>query len=415
MAQQQAINGDAHEKTLANIAEDGRISQAEKEELRGLNRRFAVYISKVGFLEAENNSLKDQLEELQRRKGGDLQPIKDQVHGEMEQLRNQADKAVKDKDGLQIRCEELQKQLDAMRHKKATYKTQAAEYRKKYDGKMEEVGNYEGQFHTLRLQTQAAQEETEKIKLECGRLEATINALRKEVEVDKTKRKEAEDDVAALKDENLFLQELLDRIELQKEDFSSLKKFDPLVYWNKNMKKSLAEINGAYEDKIKLVEASFDDKLRREVERLKRADQGSQVERLKTELKKLRGQMEQMNKASIEKSANFAWMEKEMEELRTQLDDNEEEMEKERANYNREMADMRYELDAVRASVISLADEKLNLQLEIATYERLLKKEEERVALQKVVGQALNVHDSDGVQKLADAIHDAAQKDAQKA
>jgi intermediate filament protein if len=82
-----------------------------------LNERFASYLEKVRFLEAQNRKLADELEKLKSRWGKETTQIKAMYQAELDEARRLLDDAEKDKARLEIRCASLEEQLEEMRQK----------------------------------------------------------------------------------------------------------------------------------------------------------------------------------------------------------------------------------------------------------------------------------------------------------
>jgi intermediate filament protein if len=84
--------------------------EQEKKDMQGLNERFASYIEKVRFLEAQNKKLADELEKLKGRWGKEYQ-------AELDEARRLLDEGDKEKARLEIRVASLEEQLQETRQK----------------------------------------------------------------------------------------------------------------------------------------------------------------------------------------------------------------------------------------------------------------------------------------------------------
>jgi len=89
----------------------------EKKDMQDLNERFAGYIEKVRFLEAQNRKLGDELDKLKSRWGKETSQIKSMYQAELEEARRLHDDGEKDKARLEIRVASLEEQLQEMKHK----------------------------------------------------------------------------------------------------------------------------------------------------------------------------------------------------------------------------------------------------------------------------------------------------------
>lgn len=105
----------------ANVAATGVISfksnrEKEKKDMQDLNERFANYIEKVRFLEAQNKKLASELEQLRSHWGKETNKIKLMYETELTEARKLIDDTNKEKSRLQLRVGQLEEQLnDVMR------------------------------------------------------------------------------------------------------------------------------------------------------------------------------------------------------------------------------------------------------------------------------------------------------------
>ena len=88
-------------QTGVTNVKDARVK--EKMDMQDLNERFASYIEKVRFLEAQNRKLADELEKLKSRWGKDTQAIKSMYEQELADLRQQNNDANTDKNMFEVK------------------------------------------------------------------------------------------------------------------------------------------------------------------------------------------------------------------------------------------------------------------------------------------------------------------------
>jgi intermediate filament protein if len=82
-----------------------------------LNERFANYIEKVRFLEAQNRRLADELEKLKAKWGIQTTNIKAMYETELAEAKRLIDEAEKEKARLEQRVAALEEQLEELRQK----------------------------------------------------------------------------------------------------------------------------------------------------------------------------------------------------------------------------------------------------------------------------------------------------------
>jgi intermediate filament protein if len=89
----------------------------EKKDMQDLNERFASYIERVRFLEAQNRKLADELDKLKSKWGKETTAIKAMYQAELDEARRLLDDAEKEKARLQIRCSTIEQELEELREK----------------------------------------------------------------------------------------------------------------------------------------------------------------------------------------------------------------------------------------------------------------------------------------------------------
>ena len=89
----------------------------EKKDMQDLNERFASYIERVRFLEAQNRKLADELDKLKAKWGKETTAIKAMYQAELDEARRLLDDAEKEKARLQIRATTIEQDLEELREK----------------------------------------------------------------------------------------------------------------------------------------------------------------------------------------------------------------------------------------------------------------------------------------------------------
>ena len=86
--------------------------EREKKDMQALNERFANYIEKVRFLEAQNKKLASELDQLRSHWGKETSAVKKMYETELEEARKLIDDTGKEKARLALRVGQLEEQLD---------------------------------------------------------------------------------------------------------------------------------------------------------------------------------------------------------------------------------------------------------------------------------------------------------------
>ena len=103
--------------TSTGVASVKQSRDREKKDMQDLNERFAGYIEKVRFLEAQNKKLADELDKLKSKWGKETTQIKAMYQAELDEARKLLDDAEKEKARLEIRVASLEEQLQEMKQK----------------------------------------------------------------------------------------------------------------------------------------------------------------------------------------------------------------------------------------------------------------------------------------------------------
>ena len=87
----------------------------EKKDMQDLNERFATYIEKVRFLEAQNKRLADELNKLKNKWGKETGSIKEMYSVELDEARKLINETEKEKARVEIRNDTLEKETAELR------------------------------------------------------------------------------------------------------------------------------------------------------------------------------------------------------------------------------------------------------------------------------------------------------------
>lgn len=89
----------------------------EKKDMQDLNSRFASYIEKVRFLEAQNRRLVGELDKLKAKWGKESSIIKSMYQTEVDEAKRLFEEAEREKSRLEVKLASLEEQLDEIRRK----------------------------------------------------------------------------------------------------------------------------------------------------------------------------------------------------------------------------------------------------------------------------------------------------------
>jgi len=359
------------------------IAQREKEkrDLQELNDRFASYIERVRFLEADNKRLQSIIDTLKVKFEQLEVTLKEMYENELEQARKTIDETTKAKAEVELKVARLEEEL--------------ADYRMRYDTEVKEhlitkervpalekgISERDAQIEFLTKTVDAQERELAKIKGDLARCQRDLRDAKTGADAEIVARIELESIVQTKDDEINFLKNMYEEKIRQLMDIN-FDSEDWRTMFSNELALALRDIRAEYDailesqkgaDNDSWYKAKFNEMLAtsqrsgnelvESKEEVKRAR--AKYQELQMEISRLRGENAQL----LER---VAMLEAELDALNKShalaLDDAQAEIEKLRAQLAAQILELK-----------ELMDSKLALDAEIATYRRLLMGEESRL------------------------------------
>jgi len=359
------------------------IAQREKEkrDLQELNDRFASYIERVRFLEADNKRLQSIIDTLKVKFEQLEVTLKEMYENELEQARKTIDETTKAKAEVELKVARLEEEL--------------ADYRMRYDTEVKEhlitkervpalekgISERDAQIEFLTKTVDAQERELAKIKGDLARCQRDLRDAKTGADAEIVARIELESIVQTKDDEINFLKNMYEEKIRQLMDIN-FDSEDWRTMFSNELALALRDIRAEYDailesqkgaDTDSWYKAKFNEMLAtsqrsgselvESKEEVKRAR--AKYQELQMEISRLRGENAQL----LER---VAMLEAELDALGKShalaLDDAQAEIEKLRAQLAAQIMELK-----------ELMDSKLALDAEIATYRRLLMGEETRL------------------------------------
>lgn len=362
--------------------------EREKKDMQDLNERFASYIEKVRFLEAQNRKLAAELDALKQKWGKETTAIKLMYQTELDEARKLLDDAEKEKARLEIRVHTLEDQIDELREKVDELTRMRNADRETIERQNQQLSDYEAEINLLRRRIASLEDERTHDKKEIVRLTNELSKLRVDLDTETLNHIDAENRRQTLEEEIEFLknvheQELKELAALAYRDTTA----ENREFWKNELAQCLREITAAYDEKLEGIRGELETYYNLKVQEFRTGAtrQNMEASHSKEESKRLRTQLQDLRAKLADLEARNAMLEKELEMLRREYEEKEREWELERQNLTAENAKLQAEMEAMLAELQAVMDAKLSLELEITAYRKLLEGEENRVGLRNIV------------------------------
>ncbi|XP_067940758.1 intermediate filament protein A-like isoform X7 [Watersipora subatra] len=369
------------EAGVKNIV-DNRTS--EKKSMQDLNSRFANYIEKNRFLEAQLKSVEQRLKDLQSKWGKETEVVKQMYEAELKKATDLYNDSEKEKARVELKCQSLEDQLADYRRRLDDMERLRQQDKDTINRQNQQLADYESELNMLRRRVNGLEQDLEHESSENKRMQEELFKTVQERDAERLLNIELENQVQALQEEIEFLKNLHEqemnelRALIGQDSYKDNRKF-----WEGEMSNAIRELQSEFDRRLEHQNQQMQSYYQMKVQESKtgQAKDASKVEHLMSETKRLQSIINDMKNQMGDLEGRNSQLERQYADLLRQHEDDMRAWDEEKNRYETDIHRLTAECEKLLREMEAIMDSKLSLELEIAAYRKLLEVEETRLSM----------------------------------
>ncbi|XP_075252594.1 prelamin-A/C-like [Convolutriloba macropyga] len=381
-----SVGGESqHYRSRSPLSPAREVRMKERLQIQGENNRLAHYIDVVRRLETENETLRIKISRSQETVHHERSQVREMFESELNELRSEVDQLRQEKALAETELSELKAELQEMKPKVKDLEQQNAALADKVRGLEKDLAAAKGDLVASEGQNDLLEKEVNDLRKQLNERNNQLQSARDQLKHECQQRVKAETALMAMEktskfEKSLFEQTLRDNQLVKLTEIEEIERRKE-VEGNVTMESLLEDIRNQHQDKIEDYKNQKEEHYMQKLVKMRQDN----VERDR-DLNRLRNELSGLQNENVDMSDRIRQLNDLLRDRDQNVADLENALANEKAKCTEKMDDLKDELDKLKDVLTTqcdeyqdLLDEKLNLDLEISAYRKLLDGEYQRM------------------------------------